>query len=225
MSLISNTAVTIDTVVPAISVGQIMVSADRKSTKELQLTDAQRIRRAVLPANHWGELGASLNGEASQSLLDVLREAMKKIANDRLRDVLNAEPDAKTVELKEFTVSALLAWSAETAVSRGSITFTRDDAQNWFNASATAAALAAKHGPVKAGPILQYLSNRFGALAAKNHGLKDSSESRKLISIIDDADINGKDASLVAELMGRLEHITKQLDAKAAEATVSMDDI
>lgn len=224
MSLLNNTQVTIDTVVPTLNVGQIQISADRRSTKEKPLTDAERIRRVVLPANYWGEMEATLNNEKSQGLTDVLREALKSIAGDRLRDVLATDPMSRTVELKDYSVAALLSWSAESASSRGSITFTRDDATNWFASSATAAAMLQKHG-AKGLAVVQMLTNRFGALAAKNHGLKDAAEAVKLASIIDPADLEGEKAALVAEIIQRLEHINKALTAKAAEATVSLDDI
>lgn len=225
MSLINNTSVTIDTVVPTLSIGQIQLSADRRSTKEKPLTDAERIRRAVLPANHWGNYSATIEGTANQSLTDVLRTKLVEIASDRLRDTLAATPDARTISLADYTITSLLAWSMETASSRGSITFTRDQAQDWFDRSETAKGMVAKHGAAKGVAILQYLRNRFGALAAKNHGLKDEAEALKLVSIIADEDTTGTDAALVTEITARLAHIAKALAAKANEATVSMDDI
>lgn len=225
MTIINNNQLSIDTNVQELSIGQIMISADRRSTKEKPLTDAERIRRVVLPANHWTDYQATINNVRNNSLTDILREALRGIAADRLRDTLAADPMQRTVNLSDYTIPALLAWSAETAVSRGSITFTRDQVTEWFNKSATAAALAAKHGPVKAGAILSFLSNRYGALAAKNHGLKDVAEASKLAAIIDPADLEGDSASLVTEIIGRIESIIKALTAKANEATVSMDDI
>lgn len=225
MTIINNATASIDTIVPSLSIGQIQVSADRRSTKEKPLTDAERIRRVVLPANHWGDYAALLEGSKSQSLTDILREALRTLANDRLRDALAADPMLRAVPLADYTVQALLTWSAETAVSRGSITFTREQATDWFNDSATAKALAAKHGPVKAGAILQFLSNRFGALAAKNHGLKDVAEASKLAAIIHEDDMSGPHGALVTEIIGRIESIVKALTAKANEASVSMDDI
>ena len=46
-----------------------------------------------------------------------------------------------------------------------------------------------------------------------------------MISIIDEKDLAGEQAALVADIVGRLDAIIKQLKAKAAEATVSLDDI
>lgn len=224
MTIINETNVAIETVVPSLKLGEIQISADRRSTKEKPLTDAERIRRAVLPANHWGELAATLNGERTQGLTDILREALKQLAADRLRDALAADPMLRTVPLADYSVSALLTWSTETAASRGSITFTRDEATNWFAKSATAAAMLAKHG-AKGLAVISLLTNRYGALAAKNHGLKDETEAQKLISIIDEKDLTGESAALVADIVGRLDAIIKQLKAKAAEATVSLDDI
>jgi len=237
MTILNNQSVTIDTTVPAITIGQIMLSADRRSTKEKPLTDAERIRRAVLPANHWGELATTINGERNQSLTDVLRIAMQTIASDRLRDTLAADPMSKTIALADYTVPALLAWNAETASGRGSITFTRDQIETWYwgkadegHMCATAAALHTKwedagKSASQIDTLHQFVANRFAATAAKNHGLKDAADAAKLTALIDAADLDGKDASLMVELLGRLEHISKALTAKAAEATISMDDL
>ena len=228
MTILNNKLVSIDTVVPTISIGQIMLSADRRSTKEKVLTDAERIRRAVLPAGHWGDLGATLNGSASQSLTDVLRTAMQALGNDKLKDALASDPMLRTMELADFTVPALLAWSAETAGGRGAITFTRDQVEAWFKVSATRTALATKHeGKTNLAALLSFVGTRFATLAAKNHGLKDTADVEKLTALIDPQDLEGDSeaASLVTEIMARLEHITKQLTAKAAEATISMDDL
>lgn len=224
MTIINETNVAIETVVPQIKLGEIQISADRRSTKEKPLTDAERIRRAVLPAATWGELAATLNGERAQGLTDILRDALKQLAADRLRDALAADPMLRTVPLADYSVAALLTWSSETAASRGSITFTRDEATNWFAKSATAAAMLAKHG-AKGLAVVSLLTNRYGALAAKNHGLKDEAEAQKLVAIIDPKDLEGENAALVADIIGRLDAIAKQLKAKAAEATVSLDDI
>lgn len=222
---INATQIVIETVVPTLKLGEIQISADRRSTKEKPLSDSDRIRRAVLPANSWGEINATLNSERSQGLTDILREALKSIANDRLRDTLNENPLATTIELKDYSVASLLTWSTETASSRGSITFTRDQATSWFTTSATAAAMLEKHGATKGAAVNLMLTNRFGALAAKNHGLREENEATKLVSIISPADLEGTSAALVADIIGRLDAIAKQLKAKAAEATVTMNDV
>lgn len=226
MTILNNLQVTIDTTVPTLSIGQTQLSADRRSTKETPLTDAQRIRRAVLPAGHWGELAAQLNNERSQSLTDILRAALTAIASDRLRDTLAADPMAKTLELSQFTVPALLAWNAETASGRGSITFTREQVEAWIADSATLAALRLKHaGKPNLPALCALVTTRFATLAAKNHGLKDEADALKLLQLISPEDATGSKAALTTEIIGRLEHIAKQLAAKAAEATVSMDDL
>lgn len=222
---INSTEVVIETVVPQLKLGEIQISADRRSTKEKPLSDSERIRRAVLPQNCWGEISATLNSERSQGLSDILREALKQLASDRLKDALQENPLLRTIKLQDYSVAELLKWSNETAASRGSITFTRDQATSWFTSSQTAASMLTKHGETKGAAINTMLQNRFGALAAKNHGLKDESEALKLMSIIHPEDATGKDAALVTDIMGRLDAITKQLKAKAAEATISMDDI
>lgn len=226
MSIIQNNQVTIDTTVPTLSIGQVQLSADRRSTKEEKLADHERVRRIVIPSGHWGELGASINGESSQSLLDVLRTALVAIGNDRLRDTLTSEPLARTVALADYTVPALLAWSAETANSRGSITFTREQVEEWFTTSATRSALKTKHSQnPKCDAMLALVATRFATLAAKNHGLKDVSEVDKLTALIDPTDLEGDKASLITEMIGRLEHIKKLMLARAADVTVSMDDL
>lgn len=230
MTTIANLSVTIDTTVPTLTIGQIQLSADRRSTKEKPLTDAERIRRAVLPAGYWGELSSSINGTANQSLTDILRTALTSIASERLRDTLAATPMERLITLSDYTVPALLAWNAETASGRGSITFTREQVEAWFIESATAKSLITKW--IAAGKtadqvktMLAFVSNRFAALSAKNHGLKDETDALKLLTLLDPADATGKDASLLTEMTGRIEHICKALKAKAAEATISMDDL
>lgn len=230
MTTINSNKVTIDTVLPTLSLGQIQINAHRRSTKEKPLNDAERIRCIVLPANHWGELTGSLNGTANQSLTDVLRGALISIASDRLRDTLTAEPMQRLVELSDYAVPALLSWNSETASGRGSITFTREQVETWFDSSNTSIELIAKWTAAgkTADQVLtlaQFVRNRFATLAAKNHGLKEAADCDKLTSLISAADLDGANASLMVEVMGRLDHIRKQLIAKAAEATVSMSDL
>lgn len=226
MAIINQTQVTIETVVPSLQIGEIQISADRRSSKEKQLTDAERIRRVVLPSNTWGEIAGNLNGERSQGLTDLLREALKKLAGEKLKDKLEETPELRIIELQEFSVSELLKWSNETAASRGSITFTRDEVTSWFATSATRAAMATKHASnPKLASILAMLETRFGALAAKNHGLKEEQDAIKLQSIIAPEDLEGEKAALVADIVTRLDNIAKQLAAKANEAQISMDDI
>jgi predicted transcriptional regulator len=230
MTIINTTSVTIDTTVPTLTIGQIQLSADRRSTTANKLTDAERIRRAVLPAGHWGELAASINDARSQSLTDILRTALTSIASDRLRDTLAAEPMQRTISLQDYTVPALLAWNSETAAGRGSITFTREQVEAWLASSATLQALQTKWQATgktvsQLAALQQFVTNRFATLAAKNHGLKDEADASKLAALIDPADLDGSSAALVTEILGRLDAIGKQLKAKAAEATISMDDL
>ncbi|MFZ3167701.1 MAG: hypothetical protein WA130_08805, partial [Candidatus Methanoperedens sp.] len=120
------------------------------------------------------------------------------------------------------------AWNSETSTSRGSITFTREQVETWFKTSFTKGALETKHaGKPNLPAMLSFLSTRFATLAAKNHGLKEPTDVDKLMALIDPQELEGSaaNASLVTELMGRLDHIKKQLVAKASEATVSMDDL
>lgn len=225
MNLINNTHAAIETVAPTLAIGEIQLSADRRSTKESPVAESERIRRVVLPANHWGKVESSINDERSQALTDILRAALVKLGSDRLRDQLAETPMLRSVAISDYTIAELLRWSEETATSRGSITFTREQAENWFASSITKANLAAKHGGKtddqwKA--ICGFVTNRFGALAAKNHGLVKADDAVKLMAMIAPEDAS---SSIGTEIIGRLQHIEKQLTAKANEATVSMDDL
>lgn len=228
-NLINNLQAAIQTVAPTLVIGEIQLSADRRSTKgdEKKLTDAERIRRVVLPANHWGSINAMLNDEKSQALTDILRASLVKLGSDRLRDMLEESPMLRLVNISDFTVPELLKWSEETATSRGSITFTRKDAEEWYARSATLQANDDKW--VQAGKdaatrktMHSFVSNRFGALAAKNHGLVKAEDAIKLMAMIASEDAA---SPIGIEIIGRLQHIEKQLTAKANEATVSMDDL
>lgn len=208
---------TIDTVAPELKIGEIPVSADRRSTKEAPLTDAERIRRVVLPAGTWSTAAATLAGTHSQALTDVLTQALRSIANDRLKDYLAEQPLARTVALADYQVGALLAWSADTATSRGSLTFTREQVEAWFPTSTLAARFTGKENAAK----LAFVGNRLATLAAKNHGLKQESDADKLITLLAEDAEN----TLVVELIGRLQHIAKGFAAKKADSTISLDDL
>jgi hypothetical protein len=224
---LNTTQLPIQTVAPSISIGEVMVSADKRSTKEKPLTDAERIRRVVLPAGHWQELTATINGERSQGLCDVLRDALRRIANDRLSDSLAEEPMRRTVELADYSVASLLAWSADTASSRGSIPFTREQVEAWFKSSATRTALlarweAAGKDAAQRKQLEAFAEKRFCTLAAKNHGLKDETDAAKLLALMDEADAA---TGVGADVVGRIAHIQKAMAAKTADATISMDDL
>lgn len=219
MTLINNSitaAITIDTVTPTLKLGEIQLSADRRAGKgQTQLSDAERIRRAVLPAGHWGELAGTISGTPSQGLTDVLREALKAIGSARLRDTLAEEPMARTVALADYTVAALLSWNAETASSRGSITFTREQVEEWFPSSAVCAVMTAKGAQ-----WVDFLLKRLATLAAKNHGLKKPEDADKLIALLSD----DADSAIGSELIQRLSHISKSLTTRTADA-LSLDDL
>lgn len=219
--IINNQSAVIQTVAPNLAIGEIQFKADKRSTKENPIPDAERIRRVVLPANVWGAIEGSIDGSKSQGLTDVLRSALRSIGDDRLKDFLAENPMSREIPVSMFTVSELLKWSEETATSRGSITFTRQDAEKWFSDHVWET-IKGKYPENKQTAIKGFLSNRFGALAAKNHGLSEASDATKLMTLIPDAAIN---LPTTIEIIGRLQHIEKQLTAKANEATVSMDDL
>ncbi len=225
--ILNNSQFPVQTVAPSITIGEVMVSADRRSTKEKPLKDAERIRRVVLPANHWGALVATIEGTASQGLVDVLREALRKIASERLTDTLAEDPLTRTVEAKDYTVAALLAWSTDTASSRGSIPFTREQVEAWFTTSATRTALLAKwtaagKDAAQCKQLEGFAGKRFATLAAKNHGLKDAADAEKLLALMDAKDA---ETGTGADVVGRIGHIIKAMTAKAAETALSMDDL
>lgn len=225
--IINDNKLPVQTVAPTLSIGEVMIQADRRSTDKEKLTDAERIRRVVLPAGHWGTLTGSKDGVASQSLTDVLREALREIGNKRLKDALNEAPMLREVALADYTVAELLKWSEDTATSRGSLTFTRDEAIAWYDASETRKAQIAKY--VAAGndekmvaAKLALTKQRFATLAAKNHGMKLSLDAATLMALIVPADI---ESGTGLELVGRLQHVIKILQADEAENKISMSDL
>jgi hypothetical protein len=215
MTTINQTEVTIDTTTTELALGQILVSADRRGTKEKPLSDSERIRRVILPANAWGELTASADGTPMQGLTDVLRNALRDIASARLKDTLAESPLQRTVALKDYTIGALLAWNEETASSRGSITFTREQVEQWFPTSALHAAMKEKGAQ-----WVDFISKRLATLAAKNHGLKKPEDADKLVVLLAE-DAN---SGIGSELIQRLSHISKSLQQRTTDA-LSLDDL
>lgn len=227
MTIINNKQATIDTTTPALQIGEIQLSADRRAAKGAPaLSDAQRIRRAVLPATHWGELGASVAGVASQPLATILREALKRTACEKFRELLEAEPDARTIDLDGFTVQALIIWSTETAAARGGLTITKEEVLDWYETSQLRLAMQAKGSAYES-----LLRQRISTLAAKNHGLTKPEDALKMIALLE-ADATAKDADeeqarVTSELLQRLTHIEKTLREKleAATSAPSLDDL
>lgn len=224
MALITNQTtqqleITIDTVPSEIKLGEIPLNADRRSTKDKPLTDAERVRRATLPAGHWGELAGTANGAASPALSELLRAAVRELANARLRDHLQEQPLSRRILASDYTVAALLAWNESTAGSRGSITFTREQVEAWYPTSLLFASMA-KKGQQYA----DFIGKRLAALAARQHGLKDEKDALKLITLLEpDTAAAGSDP-LCIELVARLQGVSKSLATRQQE-TISMDDI
>lgn len=205
-------ALIIHTVTPALTINDIQISADRRGK---ELPDSDRIRRICIPSEQWGTLAGQQNHQTHQGLTDILFQGLRDLAAKRLRDALEENPMARTVPSAEYTVSALLAWGAETASTRGSITFTRDDVNSWFPTSTLFQRYASRGQAT-----IDFLTQRLGALAAKNHGLKKPEDADKLITLlIDDAA-----TPLVSDMIQRLSHISKSLTAKTTD-TISMDDL
>lgn len=221
MTIINSTELTIDTTAnTSVKLGEIIISADRRASKDKKLTDAERIRRITLPANHWGDISVTQSGAKSQGLMDVLTKGLKEIASDRLRDLLTEHPMSRTVLASDYSIASLLAWSADTAATRGSLTFTVEEITEWYPNSKLQAAMS-KRGK----EFVEFVGKRLTTLAAKNHGLKTPEEADKLIVLLSDDGSADEPAPIVGELMSRLTHISKSLTAKKAETTISLDSL
>jgi hypothetical protein len=232
MTIINSNEVTVDTVATAAKLGEIIVSADKRSTSENPLSDAQRIRRVVLPAGHWGNLTAGTIGldtsfKPIQSLTDILTSGLRSIANAYLKETLAENEGALTVALADFSVSNLLAWSSETAASRGALTVTKEEIERWFPTSKLFAAMAARGtAEGKGTAYTDFMGKRLSALAAKNHGIKDEAGATKLIVLLADDTATAGD-SIATEMVGRLAHIGKSFAAKTKESSssITMDNL
>jgi hypothetical protein len=214
---------TIDTAPTGLQVGEILVSADRRqSSKGPQLSDAERIRRVILPAGFWGPFevtSSGLRSPHSTALAELLVQSLRRIAGEFLRDYLAEHPMARTVNVSSFLPGPLLAWHTANAASGGSITFTREEVEEWFPSSKLHAVMAAK-GP----DFVVFMVKRLAALAAKNHGLKTEQEADKLITLLA-ADAEAADApQLVLDLVQRLNHISRSLAARKDERALTLDD-
>lgn len=216
MTILNSKEATIDTTTTELSLGQILVSADRRGSKEKPLTDAERLRRVVLPAGHWGELSAAADGTASQGLTDLLRSALREIANARLKDTLSENPHQRTVALSDYTVGALLAWNSDTAATRGSITFTREQVEEWFPTSKLYQQMQQKGAQ-----FVDFVGKRLATLAAKNHGLKKPEDADKLVTLLSE----DATSAIGSELIQRLAHISKSLSQRTADTAISLDDL
>lgn len=215
----------VHTVSPETPVGYFQVSADRRSNKENPLSDADRIRRIVLPDAIWDGLEVTERNQRSDGLRELLTAKLREVAQLRLRDLLSEEPMLRTVDAAQFTVGALLAWNTERAATTGGIGFERDDVLAWFETSKLRSDMIAKHGN-KAPAVLAFLRQRYGALAARNHGLTKPEDAAKLLVMLPDSDLTGPASDLLGMVANRLVAIEKSLTAKLAnEAAVSLDDL
>lgn len=216
MTKLNETHITIDTSTPTLQIGEIQLSADRRTVKgQPELKDHERIRRVVLPANHWEGLTSEYKNETIQSLTDAIQQALKKLASDKLRDYLDEQPLARTVPLAAFTIPAILAWSAETAAGRGALTVTAEEIDSWYATSALRTLML-----TKSADHVKLLQSRCTALAANNHGLKTVAEVTKMIALLAD---DAKHPTVI-EMIGRLANIERTMTAKVTKA-ISLDDI
>jgi hypothetical protein len=217
MTKLNETHITIDTTTPNLQIGEIQLSADRRTVKgQPELKDYERIRRVVLPAGTWNGIETTFNGNQIQSLTDAIQQAIKKLASDKLRDFLEENPLARTVPLTEFTIPAILAWSSETAASRNSLTVTKEQITDWYLTSKLAAAM--KERSQGAYSLLQ---QRCEAMAANNHGLKTVEQALKMITLLAD----DGEHPVVIEMLGRLSAIERALTEKTKPTKVSLDDL
>lgn len=206
------TMLPVHTVAPALKMGEIPLSADRRGKT---LKDSERIRRVVLPVDYWGTLAGASNGTHYQGLTDLLRSALRQLGSDRLRDSLDTDTLLRAVPASDYSVAALLAWSEETAASRGSLVVGKDQILEWLPTSKVLAAMKAKSDRHAA-----TITERLALLGVKNHGLKKPEEADKLaVLLADDAE-----TEVGAALIGRLAHISKALAAKTADA-LSVEDL
>lgn len=206
------TMLPVHTVAPELKMGETPLSADRRGK---QLQDSERIRRVVLPVGHWGELAGSVAGTHYQGLTDLLRAALRQLGSDRLRDSLDTDSLLRAVPASDYSVASLLAWSEETAASRGSLVVGKDQILDWLPTSKVLAAMQAKSQRHAA-----TITERLSLLGVKNHGLKKPEEADKLaVLLADDAE-----TEVGAALIGRLAHISKTLAAKTADA-LSVEDL
>jgi len=232
MTVINTNEVTVDTVATAAKIGEIIVSADKRSTTETPLTDAQRIRRVILPVGHWGNLTAGvadLEGtyKKVQGLTDILTNGLRSIANSYLKETLAENEGIRTVSLADFTVASLLAWSSETAASRGALTVSKEEIEKWFLTSKLFGVMAARGiAEGKGTAYTEFMGKRLSALAAKNHGIKDEAACAKLVVLLE-ADIATPGDSIATELVGRLAHISKTFAARTKESAtaITMDNL
>jgi hypothetical protein len=217
MTKLNETHITVDTTTPNLQIGEIQLSADRRTVKgQPELKDHERIRRAVLPAGIWTGLESTFNGNQIQSLNDAILQAIKKLASDKLRDFLEENPLARTVPLAEFTIPAILTWSSETAASRNSLTVSKEQITEWYLTSKLAAAMQARSQDA-----YTLLQQRCEALAANNHGLKTTEQVLKMITLLAD----DSEHPVVIEMLGRLSAIERALTEKTKATKVSLDDL
>jgi hypothetical protein len=221
MTIVNAKELTIDTTPVAANIGEVIISADKRATTGKTLTDSERIRRVVIPAGHWGNLEGTIDSLKLQALTDVLTTGLKSIASARLRDTLSENPMARTVALADYTVPSLLSWSEETASSRGSLTFTREQVEEWFPTSNLATDMKARSQA-----HYDLILKRLAALSAKNHGITKPEDALKLQTLLanDAAAATTDEQAIVGELIQRLAHIEKTLSARV-ETAISMDDI
>jgi len=232
MTVINANEITVDTVSTAAKLGEVIVSADKRSTSETPLTDAQRIRRVILPVGHWGNLTAGTVGlddsyKKVQGLTDILTAGMRSIANSYLKEMLSENDSLRTVALADFTVSSLLAWSTETAASRGALTVTKEEIEKWFPTSKLFGVMQARGVTEGKGTAYtDFMGKRLSALAAKNHGLENDEGANKLIVLLE-ADAATAGDSIAIELVGRLASIAKKYLAKTKESAtaINMDNL
>lgn len=198
---------------------EIIVSANRKSTSDKKLTDAERIRCCAIPAATFSGITILSENCPTDPLSALLQSKLQDIANQRLREFIAETADSvRSIPLNLFSLPALLAWDAETSAARGSISFSKEEVLEWFNKSATKQQLAQRL-PAEG---LEFISKRFSALAAKNHGLAKEADALKLLSLIAPVDATSETGSAV---VARINAIATSLRAKADSNTWSMDSI
>lgn len=197
---------------------EVVITAHIKGN---DVTDDLRYRSVYMPAEViFGGVTAMLDDKPSTALLSLVHNALLELARARLKDDLGDTRSLKSVVVNDYSVAALLAWNIETAAARGSLSFTKDQALTWFDASSLSTKLIQKNPKAHAA-----LRIRVAALAAKNHGIKFSKDATAILALIPAEDVA---TGIGSDIVARLAHISAALAEKEQEesldfASISLD--
>jgi hypothetical protein len=221
MTTINQTHLTIDTTSIEPTIGQLVISANRRGNKAkgIEIPKEERIRRVMLPAGHWPELRSTIDNIFSQPLTDILRERMRKLAGERLEELLTAEPLARSVPASLFSLSELLAWSTETSTNRGSIGYSAEDVESWLEEESTIIKALALRTDAKAAALAKdYIEKctRSASTQAAKAFDSDAVTMRKFASMMQ---ARNEQATVVgAKIVARVTALAVREDNKRSDA-------